>query len=849
VQLQRTARFGTVRSPQSTLETMPSSTLARPAEVADRTPWPRAPASWVRPAARAALVALAYYVGARVGFAFQSPSSPQSVLWLPNSILFGALLVLPPSRWPAVLLAAFPAHLIGAWQSGAPTLPLSLLFATNCADAALGAFLVRRLSDGPPWIQGLRNVLVFLACAALAPAVVSFADAGITVWTHWGTNYGEALATRVRANVLTNLIVVPAIVALFGAGAAGLRRLRQRQVLEAALLIGGLLALSIVVFGTETAAQHLPALLLAPLPFLLWAAMRLGSGMTAVALFVVAFASSWNAVRGRGPFAAQSPHDTIVAVQLFLLAISLPLLILAGAVQERERAMAALRGSERGAHRQLVELDAIYRTAPAGLASLDRELRYVSVNEALADLSGLPASAHIGRSIREIVPALADEMESLINASTTREGVVLRRELRGATGSAPGVVRDWLVSCCAVRDGEGTEARINLAVQEITERRRAEEAVRAGEARMVLAGVAANLGFWELDLRTDVIWLSEHSRSILGLPRDMTLTRARVLKALHPDDVAQTNDAFEAAIVGRLQYAGEFRIVRGDGEVRWLSARGQLVDDESGAPTRVAGAMVDITERKSAELEAHEQQRALAHLGRVALVGELSGALAHELRQPLTAILANARAATRLMAAEPPDLEEVRAILTDIAADDARAGEVIHRLRALLKKDDARLETLALDDVARDVLRIAQGDLVSRGVTVVTEFAPGLPSARGDRVQLQQVLLNLVLNACDAMAGKPPGERRLTVRTRVGDAGRVTASVADCGTGIPADGLEQVFHPFVTTKARGLGLGLAICRTIVAAHDGRLWAENNADGGASFFMALPAYAAGARAAQ
>jgi C4-dicarboxylate-specific signal transduction histidine kinase len=134
-------------------------------------------------------------------------------------------------------------------------------------------------------------------------------------------------------------------------------------------------------------------------------------------------------------------------------------------------------------------------------------------------------------------------------------------------------------------------------------------------------------------------------------------------------------------------------------------------------------------------------------------------------------------------------------------------------------------------------------------VTVVTEFAPGLPSARGDRVQLQQVLLNLVLNACDAMAGKPPGERRLTIRTRVGDAGRVTASVADCGTGIPADGLEQVFHPFVTTKARGLGLGLAICRTIVAAHDGRLWAENNADGGASFFMALPAYAAGARAAQ
>jgi PAS domain S-box-containing protein len=819
--------------------------VAHPAAAAGATPIARLRLSWGRPAARAALVGLAYYLGARIGFAFQSPSSPQSVLWLPNSILLGALLVVPTRQWPGILLAALPAQLYGGWQSGAPLLTLSLLFVTNCADAMLGAFLVHRLSGGRWRLRGLPDMLLFLVAAATAPALVSFADAAITIWTGWGADYQSALTTRVRANVLTNVILVPAVVSALKVGAPGVRALSRRCVLEAAALVIGLVATSGVVFSQHGAQPNLPALLFAPLPFLLWAAVRFGPGLTGAALFVVAFVSSWGAVRGRGPFATQSPASTIASLQLFLLAISVPLLCLAAAVQEREQAAAALREREREARRQFAELAAIYRTAPVGLSFVDPDLRFVSVNDELAEMHGIPAAAHAGRPIREMVPAMAGELESLIRAVVDTGRAVLHHELRGPAASRPGVDRDWLVSCCPVRDEGGAGLGVNIVVQEITERKRAEEAVRVGEERMALAAVSANLGFWEWDPRSGAIWLSDHGRRIWGLAADAELSPALLSAAVHADDVARMREAVQGALAGRATYEGEFRVVRADGETRWLSVRGRHVHDAAGTSTGLAGIVVDVTERKRAELEAEVQRRALAHLSRVALVGELSGALAHELRQPLTAILINAQAAQRLLAADPPDLGSVREILGEIAGDDARAGEVISRLRALLRKGDTRFEVLAIAEVVQDVLGVAHADLVARGVRVIAELEPTLPPVYGDRVQLQQVLLNLVLNACEAMGEKPPGGRRLTVGTTCDDAGWLVVSVVDRGTGISADGLEQVFQPFVTSKASGLGLGLAICRTIVAAHAGRLWAVNNSDGGATFFLALPPFRPGA----
>jgi C4-dicarboxylate-specific signal transduction histidine kinase len=246
----------------------------------------------------------------------------------------------------------------------------------------------------------------------------------------------------------------------------------------------------------------------------------------------------------------------------------------------------------------------------------------------------------------------------------------------------------------------------------------------------------------------------------------------------------------------------------------------------------------DVTERKRAQLQLQEQQRELTHLSRVAALGELSGALAHELNQPLAAILANTRAAQRIMSADQPDMVELHEILDDIAFDDRRAGEVISRLRNLLKKGDLKPRPVTLDDIVADVLGLLHSDLIERRVSAATQLAPGLPPVLGDRVQLQQVLLNLILNACDAMADREPGDRLLTIATARTPRGLVQLSVTDEGIGISEARLEQIFEPFVSTKENGLGLGLAISRSIIMAHGGRLWAVSSVGGGATFFLEL-----------
>jgi PAS domain S-box-containing protein len=251
--------------------------------------------------------------------------------------------------------------------------------------------------------------------------------------------------------------------------------------------------------------------------------------------------------------------------------------------------------------------------------------------------------------------------------------------------------------------------------------------------------------------------------------------------------------------------------------------------------------VVDITERKDAERATARQRDDFAHLSRVAMLGELSGSLAHELNQPLTAILSNAQAAQRFLAQSPPRIDKLAEILADIVKSDRRAEAVIHRLRAMLRKEASQRHALDINDVVAESIRLMRSDLLSRQVAVDTDLADALPAVSGDRNQLQQVLLNFVINGCDAMEGQDI-ERRLLVRTQTTDRDTVVVSVVDRGAGIPSAQLERIFEPFVTTKATGMGLGLAICRSIVEAHGGRLWATNNADRGATLHCELPAKA-------
>jgi two-component system sensor kinase FixL len=245
-----------------------------------------------------------------------------------------------------------------------------------------------------------------------------------------------------------------------------------------------------------------------------------------------------------------------------------------------------------------------------------------------------------------------------------------------------------------------------------------------------------------------------------------------------------------------------------------------------------------VTARHMARVEIEEQRRQLSHLARVSMLGQLSGALAHELNQPLAAIASNADAARRLLARAPVDVAELDAIVTDIVAANQRAAQVIRRLRALLNRGETRLQPLDTAELVEEVLDLAHAELITRRVTATGVVAPNLPPVLGDRVQLQQVLLNLVLNACEAMSSCIPPDRRLSLTVAPDAGGNIRFSVRDCGSGIPSHLIDRLFEPFVTTKPEGLGLGLSISRTIVAAHGGRLWAQNNTDRGATVHCLL-----------
>jgi PAS domain S-box-containing protein len=361
--------------------------------------------------------------------------------------------------------------------------------------------------------------------------------------------------------------------------------------------------------------------------------------------------------------------------------------------------------------------------------------------------------------------------------------------------------------------------------------------LRESEARMSMAAEAAGFGVWMWTIASNRVWGSEQWLRLFGFALGEAVTFEKLIQRIHPDDRERVASAVRHAVETGADYVSEYRITLPDGTMRWIAVRGRMHPDPRGKPTRMLGASIDITHRKQAELELAQQRNELAHLSRVTTVSELSGSLAHELNQPLGIILSNAQAAQELLLQDPPVVSEVSEILSDIVAADRRAAEVIQRLRALLKRGEASLQSLSLNDLLEEVLRLVRADLIGRGVIAVCDLASDLPPIIGDRVQLQQLALNLILNAADAMAANAPGRRRLYLTT-VRHQHTVRASVRDEGAGLPAD-VERLFQPFFTTKAQGLGMGLAICRSIIAAHHGRLWAEPHPERGAVFHFELP----------
>jgi len=321
---------------------------------------------------------------------------------------------------------------------------------------------------------------------------------------------------------------------------------------------------------------------------------------------------------------------------------------------------------------------------------------------------------------------------------------------------------------------------------------------------------------------------------ILGYSREELMAK-RFFDFVHPEDLEKTRQAVSTLASQQKVIHFENRYRCKDGTYRWLEWTSAPAGNLIYATAR------DVTERVKADAEARLHRDELAHVTRVAMMGELTTSLAHEINQPLTAILSNAEAAQRFLSQASPDISEVRQILEDIIRDDRRANDVVRKVRALVKKEKLRDEPLDLNEVILVVIDLIRAESVLQGLSIATDLSPRLAGIHGDSIQLQQVILNLILNGAAAMRNSPSGQRKIIVRTAMLDSRTVKAFVTDFGTGIDERHIDRLFVPFYTTKPEGLGMGLSISQTIIKAHGGTMEARNNREGGATFAFTLPAH--------
>ena len=648
-----------------------------------------------------------YYLATRTAWLLCFPDSKVSLFFPPHAVLISILLLVPTRHWWAYVLAAACSHYFATQQEHWPPLYALQCEAFDAVKAVLAAAGIRLFIRSPFNRITLREAIAFVLIAvAVVPFGTAFWGAAFTVSNHFGTDYWVEWRNLGVSNAVTAIVLVPVL--LTGVHQLFTDRFKAppRRILEACLLAMGTFAVGYVVFDRLPAGPDTsPALLYAPVPLLIWAALRFRLGGISTSMLIITILAIWGTMQGRGPFLTQTPAENAVNMQLFLLMAATPLILLAVAIEDERRSKEALRTSEE---------------------------------------------------------------------------------------------------------------RMNLAVE------------------------SAQLALWDWDVANDRVWMTDEGRKFFGFAPDEPIhfsNFASLGGRVHPDDSTMPATAIQNALQTGGSFTAEYRVILRDGSVRWIAGRGRASPAGSGASPRILGVSMDITEQKQAATQAQLQREELAHLSRVASLNALSGPLAHELSQPLASILINAQAGQFFLSQEAPNVAELQAILADIVSANCHAGEIIGRMRTMLRRGQVTLQPVRVNESLDELLRLTRSDLITRGVSV-SNLTPGdLPPAMTDRVQLQQVLLNLIVNACDAMKSNRPEDRKLTLTTFVAQ-DELCIGVLDCGVGLPDD-CETLFQPFYTTKAGGLGIGLSICRTLVTSHGGRLWAERRTERGAAFYVALP----------
>jgi PAS domain S-box-containing protein len=622
-----------------------------------------------------------------------------------------------------------------------------------------------------------------------------------------------------------------------------------------------------------------------------------------------------------------------------------------------------------GSHDQPPELRLIYDTAPIGLAFLTLDCRYLQINQRLTEICGISVADHIGRSVRETVPQVADQVEQIVQLILTTGEPITGIEVNGQRPNGANAERFWLTSWHPLRGPEGAIVGINVVAEEITERKRAEAALAASEARFRELADHISQFAWTADARGWIYWYNKRWHDYAGTTLE-EMQGWGWQKVHHPDHVERVVNRIRQCFEAGTPWEDTFPLRSKDGTYRWFLSRALPIRDEAGEVVRWFGTNTDVTDQitaekalrdlnanleqrvetevrerariwnvsqdllvvadaegrflnvnpawtatlgwsqaelvgntsewllhpddrektraeharlaegrrtlrfesrlrhkrgtfcwlswtavpdrgliyavarditdlKDAEAALQISQRELARVSRQNTMGAMTASIAHEINQPLGAIGLNGSASLRYLSRPEPDLEEVRAGLTRIVEDAQRASQVIASVRAMFGKNSGKKTELDLNDLVRQVLTMAHGELEGHLVSLQSDFLDNLPRVLGDRVPLQQVFINLIMNAIEAMAMVANRPRVLSASSEIDGAHHVLIKLKDSGAGIDSDDVGRIFDTFFTTKSNGMGMGLAICRSIVEAHGGRLWASAAIPHGAIFHVALP----------
>ena len=411
-------------------------------------------------------------------------------------------------------------------------------------------------------------------------------------------------------------------------------------------------------------------------------------------------------------------------------------------------------------------------------------------------------------------------------------------EVEGRGLRSDGEYRWFLARAQALRDDKGNIVKWYGSSVDIEDRKRATDALRESETQWREVFEHNPVMYFMLDPTGTVLSVNGFGAAQLGYTAD-ELVGQSVLKVFFEEDREFVRGNVAACLenVGR-SHSWEGRKVRKDGTVLWVRENAKAVRSGAKQPI-VLVACEDVTERKRAAEELHEAQTELAHAIRLTTLGEMTASIAHEVNQPLAAVVSHAEACLRWLERETPDLDEVREAVESIIKDGKRAGEVIRRVRGLAHKTATQKTPLDVNDVVREVVALVEHELLSRRVSLRMELTPALPAVLADRVQLQQVIINLMMNGIEAMQAVTDRPRDLVIRSCQDEEHEVLLSVQDRGTGISAESADRLFKAFFTTKSSGMGMGLSICRSIIEAHGGRVWAVPNVPHGAAFHFTLP----------